>query len=82
MTKDGDGPLVIAVMIETVIMGGAEMVVFQLCEELLARGHEVHPVVPLGHEGWLLDRFRDAGIPWHTYDQRRTIDWGLPRGCG
>lgn len=71
-------PLTIALMIETVIMGGAEMVVLQLAQELRSRGHVVHPVVPLGQEGWLLDRFREVGFEWHRYDLRRPIDPTMP----
>jgi glycosyltransferase involved in cell wall biosynthesis len=73
------GPLRIAVMIESVLVGGAEMVVWNLVEELRGRGHTVHPVVPEGRGGWLIDRFEEAGVAWHTYDLRRPIDPGLPR---
>jgi glycosyltransferase involved in cell wall biosynthesis len=66
-------------MIETVGLGGAEMVVLQLTQELRRRGHTVVPVVPHGREGWLLDRFRDAGIQWRTYVHRRALAPGLPR---
>lgn len=66
-------------MIESVGLGGAEMVVLQLSEELRARGHIIHPVIPLGREGWLLDRFREQGFDWHAYDLRSPIDFGLPR---
>lgn len=68
----------VALMIESVGLGGAEMVVLQLAEELRGRGHSVHPVVPLGVEGWLLDRFRERGFEWRTYDLRRPVDPGLP----
>jgi glycosyltransferase involved in cell wall biosynthesis len=79
MPEQAGGRLTIAMMIETVGLGGAEMVVFQLSEELRRRGHVVHPVVPEGHEGWLLDRFREAGFTWHTYSTRRSISPRLVR---
>jgi glycosyltransferase involved in cell wall biosynthesis len=75
-------PLTIGMMIETVGLGGAEMVVLRLAEELRARGHTVHPVVPLGRDGWLLGQLRDAGFKWHTYDLRRPIDPTLPPRLG
>jgi glycosyltransferase involved in cell wall biosynthesis len=71
--------LTIALMIESAIMGGAEMVVLRLAHELRNRGHTVHPVVPQGREGWLLDQFRDHGFVWETYDLRRPVDPSLPR---
>lgn len=70
--------LSIAMMIETVLMGGAEQVVLQLSNELRSRGHIVHPVVPSGREDWLLDRFREHGLEWQTYDLHRAIDFALP----
>jgi glycosyltransferase involved in cell wall biosynthesis len=71
-------PLSIAMMIETVGLGGAEMVVFQLAEELRNRGHRIHPVVPLNYEGWLVETLKAAGFPVHRYDLRRPIDPGFP----
>src|SRR5688572_27284282 len=72
-------PLTIAMMSGTVGFGGAEMVVLQLSLALRARGHVVHPVVPLGHEGWLVDALLENGFNAHPYDLRRAIDPGLPR---
>lgn len=71
--------LSIAIMIETVALGGAEMVVLQLAEELRARGHTVHPVVPGNREGWLVDALRNSGFTWQTYEGHRGIDFGLLR---
>jgi glycosyltransferase involved in cell wall biosynthesis len=71
-------PLSIAIMIESVLLGGAEMVVLQLATELRDRGHTVHPVVPLGDLGWLGKVLREHGFDIHTYDLRRPIDFGLP----
>ena len=65
-------------MIETVGLGGAEMIVLQLTQELARRGHVVHPVVPSGRDGWLLDRFREAGIAWQTYHQEGPLEPRLP----
>lgn len=71
-------PLTIAMMIETVGLGGAEMVVYQLAEELRSRGHTVYPVVPAGREGWLLDQLKASGFEVQFYDLRRPIDPGMP----
>lgn len=76
--ETGEQSLSLALMIETVGLGGAEMVVLRLAQELRDRGHTVHPVVPQGHDGWLLDRFRESGFEWQTYDLRSPIDFGLP----
>ena len=71
-------PLAIAMMIETVGLGGAEMVVAQLAESLRNRGHRVEPVVPEGREGWLVDELVGNGFPVHRYDLRRPVDFGFP----
>jgi L-malate glycosyltransferase len=71
-------PLSIALMIESVYLGGAEMVVFQLAKALRARGHTVHPVVPGNREGWLIEELRADGFEIHRYDLRRPIDVGFP----
>jgi glycosyltransferase involved in cell wall biosynthesis len=70
--------LSIAMMTGTVGLGGAEMVVLQLTQELRARGHTVHPVVPLSHEGWLVEALTADGFTVHRYDLRRAIDATLP----
>jgi L-malate glycosyltransferase len=71
-------PLSIAMMIETVGLGGAEMVVFQLAEELRNRGHVIEPVVPLNYEGWLVETLKAEGFPVHRYDLRRPVDPAFP----
>jgi glycosyltransferase involved in cell wall biosynthesis len=71
-------PLSMALMIETVGLGGAEMVVLQLAESLRARGHRVTAVVPGGREGWLLDELHRADFEVSSYDLRRAIDSGFP----
>lgn len=70
--------LSIAMMSGTVGLGGAEMVVLQLTQELRSRGHTVHPVVPLNREGWLVEALRADGFTVHRYDLRRAIDATLP----
>jgi len=70
-----DGPLRIALIIESVLLGGAEVVVSQLAEELRQRGHRVFPVAPEGRDGWLRATLVDAGFPWHTYSLPRPISW-------
>jgi glycosyltransferase involved in cell wall biosynthesis len=67
-----------AMMIESVNLGGAEMVVLRLAQSLRARGYRVCPVVPAGREGWLLDELRAGGFEWFPYDLRRPIDHGFP----
>ena len=69
-------PLSIALMNETVGLGGAERVVLQLAEELRARGHRVTPVVSAGRDGWLVNSLRDARFDWRVYDPRRRFDPG------
>jgi hypothetical protein len=71
-------PLSIAMMIESVNLGGAEMVVLRLAEALRARGHRVCGVVPAGRTGWLVDEFQAGGFEWFGYDLRRPIDRGFP----
>lgn len=70
--------LSIAMMIETVGLGGAEMVVLQLAQKLRSQGHTVHPVIPAGREGWLVERLEADGFPAHRYDLRRAVDRGFP----
>lgn len=70
-------PMAIAMMIETVGLGGAEMVVAQLAEALRARGHRVEPVVPDGREGWLVEELEANGFKCHRYDLRRAVDLGF-----
>jgi len=62
-------------MLETDGPGGAEVVMFQLSEELRRKGHEVVHVGPAVGEGWLGDRFRDAGFPSETFRLRRPVDF-------
>lgn len=64
-------------MIESVGLGGAEMVVAQLAEALRERGHRVEPVVPEGREGWLVDELEANGFNCHRYDLRRAVDLGF-----
>jgi glycosyltransferase involved in cell wall biosynthesis len=73
-----DRLLSIALMIESVYLGGAEMVVLQLAKALRARGHIVHPVVPGNREGWLIEELRANGFAINRYDLRRPIDIGFP----
>ncbi|HET9440603.1 MAG TPA: glycosyltransferase family 4 protein [Longimicrobiales bacterium] len=70
-------PLAVAMMIETVGLGGAEMVVAQLAEALRARGHRVEPVVPNGREGWLVEELEANGFRCNRYDLRRAVDLGF-----
>jgi glycosyltransferase involved in cell wall biosynthesis len=67
-------------MLESDGPGGAETVVFQLAEELRARGREVVPVGPEQGVGWLGDKFRAAGFTPEVFRLRRPLDWGCVRG--
>src|SRR5262245_40745649 len=57
--------------------GGAEMVVFQLAEELRSRGHTVIHVGPAHGVGWLGEKFRNAGFQTETYVEGRPPDLRL-----
>lgn len=79
-TRD-NAPLGIAMMCESDALGGAEMVILRLAQELSERGHRVVGVGPdeatqpdRGTNGWLRGKFADEGLEWHTYRQRRSID--------
>lgn len=67
-------PLRIAMMLESDGPGGAEVMVFQLAEELRARGHDVVPVGPAKGVGWLGAKFRDAGFRPEVFHLQRPID--------
>ncbi|HET8650729.1 MAG TPA: glycosyltransferase family 4 protein [Gemmatimonadales bacterium] len=71
------GRLRIAMMLESSGHGGAEVVVFQLAEELRRRGHQVIPVGPAARPGWLADQFRENGFEWEGFVLNRTLDAGL-----
>jgi glycosyltransferase involved in cell wall biosynthesis len=70
----------IAMMLESDGPGGAEMMVFQLSEELRRRGHTVVPVGPANGIGWLGDLFREAGVTPEVFRIRRPLDPGCVRG--
>jgi glycosyltransferase involved in cell wall biosynthesis len=74
--RGGGRPLRIAMMLESSGHGGAEVVVFQLAEELRRRGHTVYPVGPAIRPGWLGARFRDAGFEWQGFRLTRPLDLG------
>lgn len=74
------GPLRVALMLETDGPGGAEVVVFQLAEELRRRGHEVIAVGPANGFGWLRGKFCAAGFVHETFLLRRPLDWSCVRG--
>lgn len=69
------GPLRIAMGIETLGLGGAEVVLLQLSQELRRRGHTVFPFGPDGRDGWLRTALREDGFSWHTYVLSKPIDW-------
>lgn len=71
--------LTVAQMLESDGPGGAETVVFQLAEELRARGHGVVPVGPAQGVGWLGQKFRAAGFQPETFVEGRPPDLRLIR---
>lgn len=80
MTMSGSQPLSIALMLESDGPGGAEIVVFQIAEELRRRGHRVHPVGPEDGVGWLGKKFVNAGFEPEVFHLRRALDWGCVQG--
>ena len=72
--KRGEAPLRIAMMLDSDGPGGAEMMMFQLSQELRARGDIVVPVLPRDGVGWLGELFRKAGFPCESFWLKRTID--------
>ncbi|HEY9514722.1 MAG TPA: glycosyltransferase family 4 protein [Gemmatimonadaceae bacterium] len=69
-----DGPLRIALLLESDGPGGAEVMLLHLAEELRRRGHQVLPIGPAGRAGWLGDRFRERGFTPESYHIRHAID--------
>jgi glycosyltransferase involved in cell wall biosynthesis len=67
-------PRNIALLLESDGPGGAEVVVFQLGEELTRRGHRVFFLGPRHGNGWLGQRFADAGIHTSTFLKRHVLD--------
>lgn len=70
-----EGPLRIALMLESDGPGGAETVLLHLAEELRRRGHDVMPVGPASGCGWLGGEFAARGFTPRTYELRHAIDW-------
>ena len=62
-------------MLESDGPGGAEVVMFQLSEELRRKGHEVVHVGPAEGEGWLGGLFREAGFASETFHLDRPVDF-------
>jgi glycosyltransferase involved in cell wall biosynthesis len=70
----------IAMMLESDEPGGAEMMTFQLSDELRRRGHTIVPVGPEHGVGWLGDVFRRGGFSPEVFRIKRPIDPGCVRG--
>ena len=68
------GPLRVALLLESDGPGGAETMLLNLADELRRRGHEVLPIGPAGRAGWLGDRFRERGFAPESYVLHRAID--------
>lgn len=67
-------PLTIALMLESDGPAGAETVLLELARALRERGHTIHPIGPERGDGWLGDRFREAGFEPQTFHLRRNPD--------
>lgn len=80
LRRPPDGPLRIVMSTETIGLGGAEVVMLELAEELQRRGHTVFPVAPKGRDGWLRRRFIELAYPWNSYELRRATDWSCVEG--
>lgn len=70
----------IAMMLESDEPGGAEMMVYQLSNELRSRGHTILPVGPARGVGWLGDLFRKSGFHTEVFRISRPIDPSCVRG--
>ena len=70
----------IAMMLESDEPGGAEMMVYQLSNELRSRGHTIVPVGPARGVGWLGDLFRKNGFQPEVFRISRPIDPSCVRG--
>jgi glycosyltransferase involved in cell wall biosynthesis len=71
--------MTIALMLESDGPGGAEIVLFDMAQELRARGHEVVPVGPAQGVGWLGEKLRAVGFVPEIYHERRPPDLGVVR---
>lgn len=69
-----EGPLRVALLLESDGPGGAETMLLNLAEELRRRGHEVLPIGPADRTGWLAARFRERGFAPESYVLRRALD--------
>lgn len=69
-----EGPLRVALLLESDGPGGAETMLLNLAEELRRRGHEVLPLGPADRTGWLASQFRERGFAPESYLLRRALD--------
>ena len=77
----------IAMMCESDGLGGAEMVILRLAQALHDRGHRLVGIGPDeltqpdrgGQNGWLQNKFAEAGFAWRTYRKRRSVDFATVR---
>lgn len=73
-------PLTIAIMLESDMTGGAEIMTLDLALALRERGHTVHYVGPDDGTGWLGARYRSHGFGAHTYSLPRPLHYGCLDG--
>ena len=64
----------IALLLESDGPGGAETVLLTMAKSLRERGHQIVPVGPKEGEGWLGERFREAGFEPAFFELRRALD--------
>ncbi|HEU6453785.1 MAG TPA: glycosyltransferase [Gemmatimonadaceae bacterium] len=69
-----EGPLRVALLLESDGPGGAETMLLNLGEELRRRGHDVLPLGPAGRTGWLAAQFRERGFAPESYVMRHALD--------
>lgn len=73
-------PLTIAIMLESDMTGGAEIMTLDLALALRSRGHSVSYVGPDNGTGWLGARYCAHGFGAHTYHLPRALDYACLRG--
>lgn len=78
MTRSSSDARCVALLNETVGIGGAETLILQLADELSARGRKVVCVLPESG-GWLTDQMKQRGFPVYTFQIRHPFDSRLVR---
>jgi glycosyltransferase involved in cell wall biosynthesis len=74
-----DGPLAVALAIESDGPGGAEWSLIHLATELAERGHRVVPILPERGVGWLGAQLAERGHVARTFRLEHPLDTGCVR---